>query len=320
MEIYLDSNVYLSVAQREHGYEYIIAKLNNLKKVGVIFPHAPPHAEEISARFSSQRGVDATLRTYNLIQRFNGGFGYLPGYPNKEETENFIKSIYGHSDLLDVVRIHKENLALINSGLISEEEFATRILKEDFEDCLKRVDKYLNLTEFAKQNDTFHLGRRNEKTLSSNFEQLNKPIEGLSTFQDIQKRYNLGPRRLSRIPPEEIFEDKFFLDFLRLNFSKDGIDFDQIQTGENLMKSHHKKELFITKILNCMEQAGYNQEEKNHEAAIVGRMHDVSHAIYATKADYLVTNDTRFFRKATATYKRLKLAVQVIKTEELLRV
>ena len=319
MEIYLDLNVYLSIANREEGYEYVIAKLNNLKRIGVIFPHAPPHAEEISARLSSQRGRDETLRTCSLIQRFNCGFGYLPGFPNKEETEEIINSFYGKPDLLEALIIHKKNLNLINSGGISEEEFATRIVKENFGDCLERVNKYLNLTSFAKKNDIFHIGRRNEKTLFSNFEKINIETEGISTFEEIQKKYNLGPLRLSGILPEYIFENKFFLEFVRINFSKQGIDFDKIEVGEELMKSHNKKESFINIILNSMEQAGYNQEIKNHEAAIVGRMHDVSHAIYATRADYLVTNDDRFFKKATATYKRLQLAVRVIKIDDFLR-
>lgn len=65
----------------------------------------------------------------------------------------------------------------------------------------------------------------------------------------------------------------------------------QIPTGSTLMKSPHQQEMITGGILTCMEEAGYNQEEKNHLASLTGRMHDVSHAIYASNSNYFVTND-----------------------------
>jgi len=319
MEIYLDLNVYLSIARRESGCDYVIAKLNDLKKKGVVFPHAPPHAEEVSARLSGRREVDETLKVCSLIQSFNGGFGYLPGFPNKTETEEIIRSMRGNPDLTDALRIHSDNLVRICAGQITEKDFETRVVKERFEDCLRRVDRYPKLTDVAKQNDIFHMGRRSQKSLSSNFGLINRPTEGLATFEETQKKHNLGPRRLTNISPDSIFADKHFMEFVRREFAKIGIDVDQVKTGSELMNSHYQKEFIIDQILSCMERAGFNQEGKNHEASITGRMHDVSHAIYATQAKYLVTNDERFYRKTTATYKRLNLATRVIKVEDFLR-
>ena len=319
MQIYLDSNVYLSIANRELGYEYTLAKIKSLFESGYIFPHAPPHAEELSARFISNRDVSATFRSYNLIKKFNGGMGYIPGYCNETETRETIRLFSGPPELADALRIQMSNLELILSGEITEEQFSTRLVREDLGACMERVDQYLNLTEVAKRNEMFHFGRRDAKSLSLNFEEIRQPTEGVDTFLKTQKKYNLGPRRLSRIPPEEIFEDKFFFEFLRLKFSDADMDLQHIPTGSVLMKSYHQKEVIIGKILNCMEEAGYNQEEKNHSASLTGRMHDVSHDIYASSSNYFVTNDKRLSKKVIATYMRLDIPTKILNIDEFVR-
>jgi len=315
-QIYLDTNVYLSIANREANYEYTLTKVKKLSQSGHLFPHAPPHAEELSARFLSGRDIPATFRTYNLVNRFNDGFGLVPGYCNIEETEEIIRSFSGHPELEEAMSIHLSVLERLRAGKISEKQFSTLLIKEDLGACMSRVDKYLDLTDVAKRNELFHFGRRDQKTLQANFEEIQKPPEGVATFLETQKKFNLGPRRLSRIPPEEIFDDKCFFDFISMRFSEAGMSFNSIPTGISLAKSHHKKETIITKILNCMEEAGYNQEEKNHAASLTGRMHDVSHAIYATATDHLVTNDKRFTKKVVATYLRLGIPTKILNIDE----
>lgn len=316
MEVYLDSNVYISIASREGGYEYTLAKIKNLFGSGCVFPHAPPHAEELSARFISGREIPITFRTYNLIKKFNDGMGYLPGYPNAAETQEIIREIYGHPELADALRIHRSNLERILSGEITEEQFATMLVSEDFGACMARVDKYLNLTDVAKRNELFHFGRRDPKNLNSNFEAINQTTNGVATFLEIQKKHNLGPRRLSRLSPEEILEDKCFSDYLDFKFSEAGMSLQNIPTGINLMQSHHQKEVIISKILNSMEEAGYNQEEKNHAAALTGRMHDNSHAIYASSSSYFITNDRRFSKKVAAAYIKLEIPTKILNIDE----
>ncbi|POD68837.1 hypothetical protein BKM17_26525 [Pseudomonas syringae group genomosp. 3] len=214
------------------------------------------------------------------------------------------------------MNIHLSVLERLRAGKIGERQFATQLLKEDLGACMYRVDKYLDLTGVAKRNELFHFGRRDSKNLQANFEEIKRSASGVTTFLETQKKFNLGPRRLSRIPPEEIFDDKYFFDFISMRFSEARMDLNSIPTGISLAKSHHKKETIITKILNCMEEAGYNQEEKNHAASLTGRMHDVSHAIYAAAADYLVTNDKRFTKKVVATYLRLGIPTKILGVDE----
>nr|WP_314565896.1 hypothetical protein [uncultured Pseudomonas sp.] len=296
-----------------------MAKIKSLFESACVFPHAPPHAEEFSARLLSNRDIPATLRSCNIIRRFNGGMGYLPGYSNETETREIIRLFLGRPELAKALRTQRSNLERILSGEITEEQFATRLIKEDLLACMDRVVKQLDLTEFAKENEIFHLGRRDAKNLASNFEQLNLSTEGVDTFLEIQKKYNLGPHRLSRIPPEEIFEDKFFFEFLRSRFAAAGIDIQQIPKGDAILKSHHQKQVIIDKILKCMEEAGYNQEEKNHSASLTGRMHDASHAIYASSSNYFVTNDKRFSKKVIATYIWLRIPTKILNIDEFVK-
>jgi hypothetical protein len=321
-EIYLDSNIYISIAKREKNHEYTLAKINNLYKTGIIFPHAPPHAEEISARIINNREPDIAKKFFNLVIKFNRGFGYRPGFSNKKETEEIIWLFQNNEDYKNapeaqkILNIFKGNLKKINLGLLNEGHFKTLLEKDDFNECLTRVDRHLDLTEYAKKNEIYHLGRRNKKKLTSNFEKIGKSSDNITTFEELHKRYKIGPNRLSKIPPEKIFDDANFAKFLK----DQDINIDKIPTGDELSKSHHQKEIIITLILNVMEKAGYNQEEKNHEATLTGRMHDISHAIYASRAKYFVTNDIRFSKKVIATYMKLKISTRVITTEEFLTI
>lgn len=64
--------------------------------------------------------------------------------------------------------------------------------------------------------------------------------------------------------------------------------------------SHKQLEYTIEILFRILNFAGYCSE-KSEQTSISGT-HDVSHAIYATKADFLVTMDRRFAKKCKAVY------------------
>lgn len=322
-EIYLDSNVYLSIAEREEFYEYTIAKINNLYRSGFIFPHSPAHGEEISGRILRGRDNDVTWRFVNLISRYNGKKGYFPGYPNVEETEEMIAELErcaeANPELWSAISIHKRNLGAMRSGKIDESQFRTRILDDGIDDCIRRVLRYSGLTNVATRSDLFHLGRRRQETLKKNFSELKIPSDGVETFDKLRKKYKLETRRLTTISPDKLFADERFLNFARDQLRENGFDWDKVAKNNALADSHHKKEGVITVILNLMEKAGYWQEDKNHVATLIGRMHDVTHAIYATGAKHFVTNDFRFAKKVTATYLFLGIPTRVMSTKQFIK-
>ncbi len=314
--IYLDSNIYLSIARRESIYEYTLAKINNLCKNGILFPHSPAHAEEIAARLLDGREVDITRRFKSLVSRFNGRKGYFPGSPNIKETEGIIFelecAVAKNPALHDAIAIHKKNLQKMRVTVFDKSRLRARVEPDDFEDCIRRVQKYLNLTDVARKNDRFHLGRRTKKSLEENFYDLNISTENVETFDESRKKYKLEPRRLANVPTDKIFQHEDFVKFAKNDFSESGASFDNVPKGNVLRDSFYKTEGAITLALNCLEKAGYFQEDKNHASTLSGRMFDVTHAIYATGAEYFVTNDFRFAKKTAATYFFLEIPTKVI--------
>lgn len=322
-EIYLDSNVYLSIARRELLFEYTLAKIHNLSKAGYVFPHSPAHAEEIATRFVHGRDIDVTRRFKNLISSYDGKKGYFPGCPNIRETVEIISELERgaavNPSLYDAIAIHKKNLREMQTTRFDWSRLKSRLLEDDFSDCIRRVQKYLNLTDVARVNDRFHLGRRTKESLKKNFNELKISCEGIETFEDARRRYELEPRRLANIPAHEIFQYKKFVEFAKGEFAENGTDFDNVPKGNILSESYYKREGAITLALNCLEKAGYFQEDKNHAATLDGRMFDVTHAIYAADAKFLVTNDFRFAKKAAATYNFLKIPTQVLVVDDFIK-
>lgn len=85
-----------------------------------------------------------------------------------------------------------------------------------------------------------------------------------------------------------------------------------------LLKNSHKQlEYTIEVLFRLLNYVGYCAE-KSERTAISGT-HDVSHSIYGTKADYLLSLDKRFVKKCQAVYNFLGVDTAVIycKQEEL---
>lgn len=69
-------------------------------------------------------------------------------------------------------------------------------------------------------------------------------------------------------------------------------------------------EACIEYLFRILNQNGYNAEKS--EKTSVSGIHDVSHAIYATKANFLLTEDKRFYKKCQAVYSYLGVPTKVV--------
>lgn len=78
---------------------------------------------------------------------------------------------------------------------------------------------------------------------------------------------------------------------------------------EILKKEHTQLEFTIEILFRVLNYCGYNSEEKGNE---VSSIHDVSHAIYGTCADYIITSDLRFSKKCKAVYSFIGAPTKVI--------
>jgi hypothetical protein len=322
IDIYLDLNIYISIAKREPIHDYLISKINSLHKLDVTFPHSPAHAEELSALRRSGRDPITAHRMSSLFKKYNNNIGYAPGLLNENEALEaslIYRQQAGHNDKIALLSEYFLKIALDNrSGKITEKDYATQRISEEFDRRVEIAGTKNHFNDFAINVETYFLGRRNSESLKKNFSTINEPIDNIKTFEDIHKEYKIGPRLISEIKPEKIFSHEGIERYAEVSFKENNLDYKKIPSPEIFKKSHHKKEEYITVLMNLLEKSGYKQEKKNHEASITGRMHDVSHSIYASQADYFVTNDERLGNKTAATYYKLGIPTKVLSIDDFL--
>ena len=288
-------------------YLQLKQKINNLKKNKFVFFYSPAHIEETV-----------------VIQRTED---------NKVKAKNYIKK-----QLTSIIKITKNN-----EILPSHQEII--IKTENPNECMKRVKKdyYMN-TLIAEFNMKFLQAFRDEKSYQEFFFNQNniQKIEKFKSkfseqdalfnylnimknnfllyfeknitdstplFKHLQKKHNINKKELSSLEPNAVFLQDSVLNF---------IEKESIYNNEkyNIMKhSHLKIEQIITELLAVLEKIGYQSEGRNKSRSM---MHDNTHAIYATKADYFIINDNRYRKKVKAIYDFLEIPTIVLNIEEFL--
>lgn len=320
LEIYLDMNVYLKIAKQESHYQYLLSQLNNLKKSNVIFPHSPAHGEEVAENLFKPINTKLYQFVCTLVTRFNRGYGYLPSPPDNDTLDKRIRELTDVNDprLRHLIQILKK---IKTYGTRPNTE-GVLLIEEQLVECIKRVinNDGLAVTSFAKALDVFHMGRRNKQSLESNFFRLGQEISDIEVFEEIQKKYKLDPKRLANIPPDELFKDNNFFTFAKDKLRDAGLDITQLKKSASRSPSFTEMSERIHLLLNCVEAAGYYQDKKNHAGALGTRTHDVSHAIYASRARFLITDDFRMAKKVAAVYAFLEVPTKVLNTSDFLMI
>ena len=301
-------NVIVEATNKERKYYLQLKqKINDLKKDKFIFFYSPAHIEETV-----------------IIQRTEN---------NKVKAKNYIKK-----QLNSIMKITKNN-----EILPSHQEIIMKI--ENPNECMKRVKKdyYMN-TLIAEFNMKFLQAFRDEKSYQEFFfnqdnikkfekfkskfseedilfQYLNiitneflayfeKDInEDTPLFENIQKEYNINKKELSDLEPNIVFSQDSVL-----NFTKNKSIYNN-EKYNNIKYSHSRIEQVITTLLSVLEKIGYQSEGRNKSRSM---MHDNTHAIYATKADYFIINDNRYRKKVKAIYNFLEIPTIVLNIEEFL--
>ncbi len=320
MDVYLDFNVYISILKREVtqeiNYEYVFSKLRWLRRhrPDIKFPYSPAHMEEVAVNLikgdEARTLISKRLRT---IEFFSRCYEYLPGLPSREDIIENLRVI---PDLPELEKTRSSLTELLNEYNNGIEPVCHSTIKctERPIACFSRVIGDLDATDWAHFNDVYHLGRRNESSLKSNFDQIGVSHEDIENFESYQKKRKLGPKLLSSVDSSKIFELDNVKEALAENLKED--DLTKILKGRDLLSNHGALETTVTIILNFLEKIGYNQEENNKLVKLRSRMHDVTHAIYGSQANYFVTNDHRFRKKLEAVYIFLEIPCKVISLDQ----
>lgn len=83
-----------------------------------------------------------------------------------------------------------------------------------------------------------------------------------------------------------------------------------------ISRSHTVLEHVFEILMNYLEEVRFKPENvKNFRS----RMHDITHGIYATKADVFITGDKRFYHKLRVAYHYLNVPTRVLSLEEFVK-
>ncbi|MOA10043.1 hypothetical protein D3C78_1299130 [compost metagenome] len=85
---------------------------------------------------------------------------------------------------------------------------------------------------------------------------------------------------------------------------------------ESISISHQVLEHVFEILMNYLEELRFKPEKVKMARS---RMHDVTHAIYATKANFFVTGDDRFCHKVRVAYTYLGVPTKIMHLDEFLK-
>lgn len=276
MEIYLDMNVVVDCFQGRD--DFVKEKVLRLKKGRVIFPYSPAHIEEVAVILRKQKDQD--------------------------KADKYVKA-------------HLEYISQLSDGWEYLPSDAGIILKKESPDtCFGRVIDMYDRTIFAENNERYIQCFRDEKScleyFNSNGENTGS-VEGMPMFAKFREHHGIDKMELANTSPENIFRNENVRRALDAKLMFHSFYADTLPMHEDMVNSHNKIELVVGILLNFLEEIGFRPEPRGRYRS---RMHDVTHAIYATRAKYFVTGDQRYLDKVKAVYSLLGIPCRVAdKTE-----
>lgn len=184
------------------------------------------------------------------------------------------------------------------------------------------LDKPLSFYS-EKPTSTYERVLKNNGGLETTKEVESIDSEAFQLWKNIRQKYNspFDSKVISNIPPNEIFSNvkheqvkniiQLFnclydcpLKTNRINFNEKKNSYDFIKD-----KPYSQLEMLIEAFMKTLQYAGYHSDNKKHFRSAT---HDISHALYASKCDILVTEDNRFSQRVTAVYSYLGIPTQIM--------
>lgn len=271
--LYLDHNIYISALNDDKLKEY----LKSLASRNIQCIYSPAHIEEVH-RVKN----DSTSPHYNKMDKL--------------------------MEIIGEITNNKEALPTI-AGVDIYSESPQKCYKRVFSfDTTKRVEND-SLSRFSIDSAHYKVSLANDIHAESISTLDEKNVwEYPSIKAEID---NLCNNISSEICSYNNSEDVLLLKFCGVDKSLPQ-DFSLHKNQYSVYKNHHNQLEYAIEILfRVLNYSGYNAE-KGERTSISGT-HDVSHAIYATKADLLISLDKKFCKKCQAVYYYIGANTKVIK-------
>lgn len=221
---------------------------------------------------------------------------------SEDDEEKALKYIYDR--LINISNLTK-NFEFLpsHSSIVTTTEHPTV--------CFKRVIDNYDATLLAEANEKFVFSIKDQKTLREYYG--DDEILNIDTFDDLQKNFDIDKRELNDISPEKLFSTQKVINAFNSIMSNYCLSMDTLPKWEHLKDSHKEIEGIMALLYNFLEKIGFKSEPLKK---LCSRMHDVSHGIYATGADILVTGDDKFYKKTKAIYSLLEVPTLVLSKSE----
>ena len=271
--LYFDHNIYIYSLTNADLHN----KLQTLSKEKYKCIYSPAHIEEI---FKASSENDSYEPREGLLSIISAVTSNQEAFPQSPPNQAVIIRTEKPSDC------YRRVARFDSTDRVTSDSSAR--LKDDqmhYKPLMKEVKEYRNISNISP------LKIFDYDLVKSKIDELNQNIEA-----EINK-YNLSIENLflsmmgccKKLPDDFRFEKNRYA--LMIN------DYTQL-------------EYTIEILFRVLNYCGYNAEKK--EKTAISDTHDVSHAIYATAADYLFTTDTHFALKCQAVYSFLGIKTKII--------
>jgi hypothetical protein len=141
-----------------------------------------------------------------------------------------------------------------------------------------------------------------------------KAVEG-TLFEHRRRQYGIEQNAISKLHPREVFKVPEVLAAFNGKLWNYHWTVDSIPRCGRFSLPFHERQNAVLSTMNLLEEIGYWADPfKKYRS----QMHDVSHAIYASMADVLVTDDERFRQRVEAAYDFLEVPTAVVSPQDFL--
>lgn len=142
-------------------------------------------------------------------------------------------------------------------------------------------------------------------------------------FSDVNEKFENNSKKINNLDPVSIFNETitnremllFSLRQAGLISQSEALECLQSWSFKTLNSKFAVREYMCNWLANWLEIIGYYREAESKSRS---RMHDVSHIIYASYADVLVSNDAKLLKKTAAIYSILEMSTKVLKLDQYL--
>ena len=255
--------------------EELCSKLKGLNKEKYICIYSPAHIEEIFKASSKNESYEPRKNLLSIISTVTSNKVALPQSPPNKAIEIKTESPY----------ICYRRVAQFDTTNRVESDSVAKLKVDQmhYKPLMEEDKHYRNISNISP------LVIFDQDLVKSKIDELNRNIKN-----EICK-YNFENIIFSLIGVHKNLPDDF-------RFEKNRYDL--------MINDHTQLEYTIEVLFRILNYCGYNAEKK--EKTAISGTHDVSHAIYATAADYLFTSDRHFAFKCEAVYNYLGIKTKII--------